>query len=392
MLPTRDSRRFHHLLPAALAAAGLLAAALHSGAADLPPPEQREAKAPVDAPIDPKSIKDAAAADEAGMKNYTEIISGPNAKFDMIAVKAGTFTMGSPDAEKDRGDDEGPQLEVKVEPFWMGKTEVTWDEYEVFMYQLDIDLRSRYKLKSFDEDKGADVTSRPTKPYTEMTFGHGREGFPCLSMTDFAARQYTKWLSKKTGRFYRLPTEAEWEYAARAGTKTAYHFGDDAKQLGEHAWTFENANSKPQPVGKKKPNPWGFYDLYGNVWEWTYGQYDAEIYKKLAGKGPVSQWDLVAPQKEEYPVAVRGGGWDSDPKDCRSAKRWMSEEGWKQQDPQIPKSIWYHTEGQWLGFRVVRPLKEPSEAEKTKFWETDVADIKEIQNDQNNKRGVPAQP
>lgn len=309
-------------------------------------------------------VPNSEATTEAEMKPYTDIISGSAAKFDMVPIPSGTFKLGSPAGEAKRSDDEGPQVEVKLAPFWMGKCEVTWDEYEEFMFNLDIERRKATKLMPNELDKIADTLSRPTKPYTDMTFGLGKEGNPVISMTQHAARKYCEWLSAKTGRYYRLPTEAEWEYACRAGTTTAYHFGDDPSKLGEYAWYFKNSGEKPNPVGKKKPNPWGLYDMHGNVAEWTADGYDAKWYDSLAGKTALNPLNVA---KATEPCVVRGGAWDAEPDRCRAAARLPSHIDWKMQDPQLPQSVWYYTDAQFVGFRIVRPLEEPS-AEQKKLY------------------------
>jgi formylglycine-generating enzyme required for sulfatase activity len=188
-------------------------------------------------------------------------------------------------------------------------------------------------------------------------------------MTQHAANTYCKWLSAKTGNFYRLPTEAEWEYACRAGTTTAYSFGDDAAQLGDYAWYTDNSDGKYQKVGTKKPNPWGLYDMHGNVVEWTLDQYDPDTYKQFVGKVVEEPWIKAT---TPYPHSVRGGSWDDGPEALRSAARRGSNKSWKMQDPQLPKSIWYHTDAQFLGFRIIRPLKVPSAEELSKYWTSGV--------------------
>ena len=278
--------------------------------------------------------------------------------------------MGSPEAEKGRKTGEGPPVKVKIDPFWMGVYEVTWDAFMPFLKSP----QPRWKDGALKGDKGGstivDAVSGPTSPYTDMTFGMGESGYPVISMTEHSALKFCQWLSAQTGHYYRLPTEAEWEYAARAGTATAWHFGDDAKQLDDYAWHFGNSAvdnvQTTHPVGLKKPNPWGLYDMYGNVAEWTLDAYSPGWYEKLSGEK-----DCANPFNKptlRYPRVVRGGSWDDDAPDCRSAARRFSRVTWKQQDPQLPKSLWYHTSAQFLGFRIVRPLRIPSAEEMHEIW------------------------
>ena len=299
----------------------------------------------------------------AGMKAYTDAIPGTQVTFDMVPIPGGTFTMGSPAGEAGHKPDESPQHKVTISPFWMEKCELTWNEFELWMYPED--------KKSTDTGKdSADAVTHPTKPYVEMSFGMGKDGYPAISMTQHAANTYCKWLSAKTGHFYRLPTEAEWEYACRAGTTTAYSFGDDVSKLGDYAWFAGNSDGAYHQVGLKKPNPWGLYDMHGNVSEWTLDQYVADGYSKFPASGVVDPW---VKSTQPYPQSVRGGSWqDDDPTLLRSAARRGSDRSWKIQDPQLPKSIWYHTDAQFLGFRVIRPLKVPSPEELSKYWNSGV--------------------
>jgi formylglycine-generating enzyme required for sulfatase activity len=314
------------------------------------------------------SIPDAQAATEAEMKPYTELIEHSDATIDLVPIRGGTFRLGSPDNEPGRKTDEGPQRDVEIAPFWMAKCELTWDAYDVWMSDLDIAKREFAKLDPSPRDSVADLlqVSQPTPPYTDMTFGMGKRGYPAICMTQHAARVYCQWLSAKTGRYYRLPSEAEWEYACRAGTTTAYHFGDDPDLLDEHAWYYENSDEKYHKVGLKKANPWGLYDMHGNVAEWVLDQYLKDGYSRF--EGPLAKNPVNAPTSV-YPRVVRGGGWDDLPKRLRSASRLGSDEEWSQQDPQVPQSIWYHTDALAVGFRIVRPLVEPTEEEKAAKWE-----------------------
>lgn len=328
-------------------------------------PAEQELAPPTEVPV--LEVPDAVAGTEAEMKPYQEIVEQADVTFEMLPIPSGTFLMGSPEDEDDRRDDEGPQREVEISAFWMSKTEISWDVYDVWASDLDIFRRNMMNLKASPRDALADQfqISQPTKPYTDMTFGMGKKGYPAICMTQHAARTFCKWLSAKTGRYYRLPTEAEWEYACRAGTTTAYSFGDDPDDLEDYAWYFDNTDEGYEKVGKKKPNPWGLHDMHGNVAEWVLDQYDEEGYVSVADQ---TKDPLLVP-KTLYPRVVRGGGWDQYAEDCRSAARGASEEDWKKQDPQFPKSIWYHTDALHVGFRIVRPLVQPSQEEKTSKWE-----------------------
>ena len=294
------------------------------------------------------------------MKPYTETIPGTDLTFDMVPIPGGKFVMGSPPDEANAADDEGPQHPVEIAPFWMGKHEVTWDEYDEFAFSLDLKKKAREGVdpaKQPETEKAADAVTRPTPPYADMTFGLGHEGQPAICITHHAAMEYCRWLSAKTGKVYRLPTEAEWEYACRAGTTTAYSFGDDPAKLDDYAWFVENAE-KPQPVGKKKPNPWGLYDMHGNVAEWCLDHYVADVYSTFPTDQPV-KGPVVLPDAKEYPyVAPRRvvGRRRRTASAARPAGR--SDPEWSVQDPQRPQSIWWHTDATFVGFRVVRPLEE----------------------------------
>jgi formylglycine-generating enzyme required for sulfatase activity len=169
--------------------------------------------------------------------------------------------------------------------------------------------------------------------------------------------EYCRWLSMKTGKRYRLPTEAEWEWAARAGTKTPYFFGSDPKQLPEYAWFSANAEDRTHPVGKKKANPWGLHDIYGNVAEWCLDHYKKDYYASFprdrASVGPV-----LLPSALRFSHVARGGSWADEAAQCRSASRRGSDRSWIKLDPNRPQSIWWLTSAEFVGFRVVRAVAE----------------------------------
>ncbi len=304
---------------------------------------------------------------EPTMKPYEEEIPGTGVKFELLPIPSGEFVMGSPAAEPGRQETEGPQHKVKIAPFWMAKTETTWNAYTLFIYEEE--EKMVMKIRGYKPELNAisDAVARPTTPYVEMSFGMGTEDFPAISMTQHAANTYCKWLTAKTGHYYRLPTEAEWEYACRAGTTTTYSFGDDPAAIDDYAWHDGNSNFKYQKVGTKKPNPWGLHDMHGNVSEWTLDQFVPDGYAVFTET--VS--NPFAYGTELYPRVARGGSWMDKPDRLRSAVRIASAADWKFQDPQLPKSIWYHTDAQFLGFRVIRPLILPSAEEMHKYWTTE---------------------
>jgi formylglycine-generating enzyme required for sulfatase activity len=299
-------------------------------------------------------------APKTELKPYTETIAGSDLKFEMLPIPGGTFKLGSPKGEEKRKADEGPQVTVQIAPFWMGKCEVTWDEFDEYAFSKDVKRKQRENVdlaKQPETETKADAVTRSTKPYADMTFGFGSRGNPAICMTHHAAMEYCRWLSAKTGKNYRLPTEAEWEYAARAGTTTPYSFGNSPEELGEYAWYVDNAE-KPMPVGKKKPNPWGLHDMHGNVSEWCIDLYKPDAYAEFAKLPQPLKGPVVLPTPAEYPYVAKGGSWDDDADKLRAANRIVSNREWSVQDPQRPQSIWWHTDATRVGFRVVRPLDE----------------------------------
>jgi formylglycine-generating enzyme required for sulfatase activity len=287
--------------------------------------------------------------------SYSFTIPGSQIQCKMVPVKSGSFLMGSNEDEKNREKDEDPQRNVTIAAFWMGAFEVTRDEFDFF-----------YNDATTSENSKVDAVTRPSPQYVDLSWGMGKEGgFPVNSLSQYAALMYCRWVYNKTGIFYRLPTEAEWEYACRAGTTTRYFFGNDEKQLDKYAWYVDNSSNKFQKVGLKLPNAWSLYDMLGNVSEWTLDHYDEKLMKNMPDK---VDNPFVAPEKARYPKVLRGGSFLDEAINLRCANRLQSDPLWNRRDPQIPKSKWWLTDASGVGFRIIRPLMQPGAEEVNEFF------------------------
>lgn len=237
---------------------------------------------------------------------------GSDACPEMVVVPAGSFIMGSPDTEKDRDTDEGPQREVKIaRPFMVSKFEVTFAEWDACYYAGGCSFQPIH---------------RPS----------GRGKRPVINVSWNDIQQYVKWLSSKTGMEYRLLSEAEWEYAARAGTTTRYSWGDAVGEGNANCDACKSQwdNEQTAPVGSFKPNAFGVHDMHGNVWEWV--QDCQGGYSKAPNDGS------AAPETSNCSRVHRGGAWDMNPAAMRAAFR-----------------LWDAPETRYLniGFRVARTLR-----------------------------------
>jgi len=275
--------------------------------------------------------------------------------------------MGSPEDEPFRKPDEGPVREVEISPFFMAEIEVTWDEYLAFYAQTAAEGRSTDTEGV--RKKGAsdtDAISGATPPYGQPDQGWGMGKRPAISFSYHAAVTYCRWLSKVTGKTYRLPTEAEWEYACRAGTSTPYFFAGDPEKFQKSGFRAKiskndtaiinsyvvfkaNSPSKTQTPEKVKPNPFGLRNMLGNVSEFCSDWYQADILSQYED-GIV---DPKGPEAGEEHV-VRGGSFLDQAGKLRSAARdYTRTDDWLKTDPQIPKSIWWYSDCFNVGFRVV---------------------------------------
>ncbi|MBL7971675.1 MAG: SUMF1/EgtB/PvdO family nonheme iron enzyme [Prolixibacteraceae bacterium] len=298
--------------------------------------------------------------------NFTEKIPGTSVTFDMVAIPEGQFLMGSSKKEPFRKPDEGPVHPVKVSRFFMAKIEVSWDEYLEFFKATSSQGR-----KEAEENENVDAISGPTPPWGAPDQGWGKGSRPAITMSWKAANVYCQWLSQVTGKKYRLPTEAEWEYAARGGTKTPYFFEGDPKKLtsegffrkilGTDTTTIasyvaykENSFSQTLAPESVKENPFGLKNMLGNVYEFCSDYYSPTTYSEYK-KGVVNP---KGPKRGKEHV-IRGGSFKSDAKDVRSAARdFTKSKDWLVTDPQMPKSVWWYSDCVDVGFRVVCEVDE----------------------------------
>jgi len=289
------------------------------------------------------------------------------ATFDMVYIPEGEYMMGSPENEKGREAHEGPQHKVKVKAFWMAKVETTWDLYDLWYRNGGLPRRdeadSDFANRNNNNKLKSDAITRPTNPYVDDTYGHSRAGKPAICMSHHAAMVFCHWLRLQTQRPYRLPTEAEWEYACRAGHTGPFGFDDTKEKLGDYAWYDENSKTDEKEsgtthaVGTKKPNKFGLYDMHGNVSEWCLDHYDEKFYAQSPADkvllGPVNK-----PTDKKWAHVTRGGSWRDTAGQCRSAARLASTIDWMDADPNRPRSIWWLTEQDSVGFRFVLPVEE----------------------------------
>lgn len=297
-------------------------------------------------------------------KNFTEMIPGSTVHFEMAAIAGGTFIMGSPQSESLREADEGPQHPVEVNSFWMGTIEVSWQEFEVFLKETGVKSSAEAKALAAMDKVQLDAISGPTPPYGNPDQGWGRGLRPAISMTHYAARTYCEWLSQKTAKKYRLPTEAEWEYACRAGSEGAYFFKGapddfDTERLANRLFGADttinrylvyaaNSSGSTHMPFSKKANAFGLFNMPGNVKEFCLDYYQAQAYSQT----PATDNQLPSAGDKEF--VIRGGSFKSSAGDVRSAARESTRsKAWLITDPQMPKSRWWYSDCNDVGFRVV---------------------------------------
>ena len=301
-------------------------------------------------------------------RSFKEQIPRSTVSFNMIAIPGGKYQMGSPENEPFRKNDEGPVKEVEISPFFIAEIEVSWNEYLAFYAQTAAEGRSSDTEGSRKKSNtDVDAISGATPPYGQPDQGWGMGQRPVISASFHAAETYCRWLSSVTGKTYRLPTEAEWEYACRGGTNTPYFFPGDPKKfektglraklsrndttvINTYIMYKGNSTSKTQTPDKVNSNPFGLRNMAGNVAEFCSDWYQPDTYSKYSDgiikdpKGPESGNEHV----------IRGGSFGDMAGSLRSAARaYTRTDAWLKTDPQMPKSIWWYSDCFFVGFRVV---------------------------------------
>jgi len=257
-------------------------------------------------------------------ESYNQKIIEKNYGLEMIPIPEGEFQMGSPYSERNRMADEGPIHKVKIEAFWMAKYETTWDLYHLFMERKIDKKQPKFDSKN-EVNIDVDGISGATTPYVEMSFGMGIDGYPAISMTQLGAKKFCQWLSSMTGNFYRLPTEAEYEYAMRSGnSNTTYTWGNQSIDTGvqkANVWQGDFPSNNmvlddfyyTSPVKSFGDNDFGLYDISGNVWEWCSDLYHSDYYSTISNKvannpkGPTKSFDPNDPFSSKR--VMRGGSF-----------------------------------------------------------------------------------
>ncbi|MFC2080064.1 SUMF1/EgtB/PvdO family nonheme iron enzyme [Bacteroidota bacterium] len=294
--------------------------------------------------------------------DFAEKIPYSAVDFKMIAIPGGTFMMGAEEGDKYADADEFPAREISLDSFFMGENEVSWDEYLTWYSQTT----SQGRTTDIGVLEGIDGLSGATPPYGNPDQGWGVGRRPAITMTFYAAEKYCEWLSAVTGKKYRLPTEAEWEYAARGATNSTYYFegkvkdysdaglkskifGADTSVINSHVIYVKNSAGKTQLPDLVKANPFGLKNMLGNVAEFCQDIYINDAYSKYSG---LQNNPLILSGGSEQ--VVRGGSFLSDARELRVADRNKTKhDDWLKTDPQIPKSRWWYSDCYHVGFRVV---------------------------------------
>ena len=262
---------------------------------------------------------------------WSQKISGTTLEIELVSVPAGSIDVADPSSN-------GATRRAAIGAFSLSKLEIPWEVYDAFVFGLD--------QPSASTSDGADAVTRPSHPYISMDRGFGHAGYPVISVSYHGAQEFCRWLSLKSGRTFRLPSETEWEYACRAGASAPPSSADvheadvhglganelgapqlGAQELGAQAWFRDNAHGKTHPCGEKAPNPWGFRDMLGNAAEWC---------ASADGKG-----------------VVRGGSFRDEASAVTCSARKPSDPAWNKSDPQLPRGIWWLADGPFVGFRVL---------------------------------------